>query len=78
MLNKAIEEAVAVADNLTPETYKEHFDALTEAMEFGQDAIDAATALETKKAIMRISWVLREKVVMKTTPIRRVLKNLMR
>ena len=48
-LNKAIEEAVAVADNLTPETYKEHFYALTEAMEFGQDAIDAATALETKK-----------------------------
>ena len=48
-LNKAIEEAVAVADNLTPETYKEHFDALTEAMEFGQEAIDAATALETKK-----------------------------
>ena len=48
-LNKAIEEAVDVADNLTPETYKEHFDALTEAMEFGQEAIDAATALETKK-----------------------------
>lgn len=47
-LNKAIEGAVAVVENLTPETYKEHFDALNEAMEVGQEAIDAATALETK------------------------------
>ena len=47
-LNKAIEGAVAVVENLTPETYKEHFDALNEAMEAGQEAIDAATALETK------------------------------
>ena len=47
-LNKAIEGAVAVVVNLTPETYKEHFDALNEAMEAGQEAIDAATALETK------------------------------
>ena len=39
---------MAVVENLTPETYKEHFDALNEAMEAGQEAIDAATALETK------------------------------
>ena len=47
-LNKAIEAATAVVDNLTPETYKEHSEALNAAMEIGQEAIDAATALETK------------------------------
>ena len=47
-LNKAIEAATAVVDNLTPETYKEHSEALNAAMEVGQEAIDAATALETK------------------------------
>ena len=47
-LNKAIEAATAVVDNLTPETYKEHSEALNAAMEAGQEAIDAATALETK------------------------------
>ena len=47
-LNKAIEAATAVVDNLTPETYKEHSEALNAAMEAGQEAIDAATVLETK------------------------------
>ncbi|WP_302303271.1 hypothetical protein [Paraprevotella xylaniphila] len=47
-LNKAIEAATAVVDNLTPETYKEHSEALNAAMEVGKEAIDAATALETK------------------------------
>jgi len=47
-LNKAIKAATAVVDNLTPETYKEHSEALNAAMEAGQEAIDAATALETK------------------------------
>ena len=48
-LNKAIEAATAVVDNLTSETYKEHSEALNAAVEAGQEAIDAATALETKK-----------------------------
>ena len=48
-LDEAIEAANKVlAEGLTLEVYNEHVAALNAAIEAGQDAIDAATALETK------------------------------
>ena len=46
-LNKAIEAASAVGE-LTPEVYKEQTEALNAAIKFGQESMDAATALEDK------------------------------
>ena len=46
-LNKAIEAASAVGE-LTPEVYKEQTEALNAAIKFGQESMDAATALRTR------------------------------
>ena len=47
-LETAVANALGAVENLTPESYKECCDALNAAIEGGQKAIDAATALDKK------------------------------